>query len=482
MKKTLDDGVEIVRSRLVGRDFKMKGGGQPEQFFAATPPWEAKKLLFKMSMVNPKKGKLETKLMFIDVRKAHLIPVCNEKVFVELPDGRVVRLKKWLYGMRKAASSWEEFYTEKFVEKGFQPGSSCPVVFFNKETAVRVVVHGDDFTFSGHHLELVALRKWMESWCDIKFRGIMGSGRDDTKEIEILGRTLRRTNKGLELEASRNPRLKLLRDFGLNEDSKGLSCPVVQDKGKEEEGRVLCKHEASKFRGGVALMNFLGQDRPDVQFATKQASHKMATPTETDLPRLKRIARYLVEAERVVWHYPETDDEPGAVEVFVDSDWAGCLSTRKSTSGGVLSVAGTAMKSWSSTQGSVATSVAEAEYYAALKGAAEALGFASLARDLGHELKVILWSDSTAARGVAARKGLSSCTRHMEVKFLWLQGALAKGQLDWKKVHTYANPADVLTKPTAREEMRRRLALVGGELHATQSDRSLQARSEEGCR
>ena len=42
----------------------------------------------------------------------------------------------------------------------------------------------------------------MESWCDVKFRGIMGSGRDDTKEIEILGRTLRRTNKGLELEAT----------------------------------------------------------------------------------------------------------------------------------------------------------------------------------------------------------------------------------------------------------------------------------------
>ena len=57
--------------------------------------------------------------MFIDVRKAHLIPVCNEKVFVELPDGRVVRLKKWLCGMRKAASSCEEFYKEKFVEKVF---------------------------------------------------------------------------------------------------------------------------------------------------------------------------------------------------------------------------------------------------------------------------------------------------------------------------------------------------------------------------
>ena len=196
VKKTLDDGVEIVRNRLVGRDFKMKGGDKPKQLFAATPPWEAKKLLSKMSMVNPKKGKLETKLMFIDVRKAHFIPVCNEKVFVELPDGRVVRLKKWLYGMRKAAKSWEEFYTEKFVEKGFQPGSFCPVVFFNKETAVRVVVHGDDFTFSGHHLELVALRNWMESWCDIKFRGIMGSGRDDTKEIEILGAKIEEGKQG----------------------------------------------------------------------------------------------------------------------------------------------------------------------------------------------------------------------------------------------------------------------------------------------
>ena len=55
------------------------------------------------------------------------------------------------------------------------------------------------------------------------------------------------------------------------------------------------------------------------------------------------------------------------------------------------------------------------------------LGFASLARDLGYELKVVLWSDSTAARGVAATKGLSCRTRHMEVKFLWLHVHWQKG-------------------------------------------------------
>ena len=40
-------------------------------------------------------------------------------------------------------------------------------------------------------------------------------------------------------------------------------------------------------------MNFLGQDRRDVQYATKEASQKMTSPAETDLQRPKRIARYL---------------------------------------------------------------------------------------------------------------------------------------------------------------------------------------------
>ena len=41
VKKILDDGDEIARSRLVGRDFEMKGEGKPEQLFAATPPSES---------------------------------------------------------------------------------------------------------------------------------------------------------------------------------------------------------------------------------------------------------------------------------------------------------------------------------------------------------------------------------------------------------------------------------------------------------
>lgn len=41
-------------------------------------------------------------------------------------------------------------------------------------------------------------------------------------------------------------------------------------------------------------------------------------------------------------------------------------------------------------------------------------------RDLGWELQVPLWIGSSAAKGVRGRLGLGR-TRHIEVRFLWLQ-------------------------------------------------------------
>ena len=70
-------------------------------------------------------------------------------------------------------------------------------VFYNEKTQVRIVVHGDDFTFSGVKAELLKMRSTMEKWYDIKNRGMMGSDVDDIKKVTILGRTLRWTEDGL---------------------------------------------------------------------------------------------------------------------------------------------------------------------------------------------------------------------------------------------------------------------------------------------
>ena len=70
------DVVPEVRSRRVARDFKEKGDKDREDLFASMPPLEAKKALFKLAARRMKKkgfGKeRQMKMLFIDVRKAHL--------------------------------------------------------------------------------------------------------------------------------------------------------------------------------------------------------------------------------------------------------------------------------------------------------------------------------------------------------------------------------------------------------------------------
>ena len=60
--------------------------------------------------------------------------------------------------MRKAAAGWEEDYAKRLQGEGFRRGRGAPTVFWNEKTAVRVVVHGDDFTFAGVRKELEAKR------------------------------------------------------------------------------------------------------------------------------------------------------------------------------------------------------------------------------------------------------------------------------------------------------------------------------------
>ena len=64
--------------------------------------------------------------------------------------------------MRKAAAGWEEEHAKRFEKEGYKSGIGAPTVFHNKEAETRLVVHGDDFTFSGPRKELERIRKKMK--------------------------------------------------------------------------------------------------------------------------------------------------------------------------------------------------------------------------------------------------------------------------------------------------------------------------------
>ena len=184
----------------------------------------------------------------------------------------------------------------------------------------------------------------------------------------------------------------------------------------------------------------------------------MANPIERDWECLKKLARYLVGRERVVWKY-EWQEEGAKWRVNTDSDWAGCKATRKSCSGGVLMKGTHCIKTWCSTQGAIALSSAEAEFYSMVEGVLRGYDMVGLNRELGKEecvMSVILGTDSSAAKGFASRRGVGKM-RHMQVRWLWLQEEVKKGNVRVFKVKGVENPADLMTKFLSGEEIRRHL-------------------------
>ena len=106
--------------------------------------------------------------------------------------------------------------------------------------------------------------------------------------------------------------------------------------------------------------------------------------------------------------------------VYTDADHAGCLRTRKSTSGGVVVWSKALLKAWSRTQALVALSSGESELTAVTKVAAEALGIKSVLADFGVTVKIGIHSDATAALGICKRQGLGR-VRHLATADLWVQ-------------------------------------------------------------
>ena len=450
------DGRVEIRSRLVARDFKVKGDGREFEVFAAMPPLEAKRILFRMAALagsvkgDPQKGAV--KLMFIDIKKAHLNGKLREDEFayVQLPEeagGGVGRLRRWLYGMRPAASAWEEEYSDTVVTAGFMRGKSAPTVFWNPRSDARLVVWGDDFTVLGRDGDLREFRDELSKKYSVKVRAVLGPEPGDDKETRILNRKLTWGDSGLIYEGDEQHVKTIIAGMGLQEESKGLSQAVYKEDDGEDESEELEPWAARRYRSLAAVVNYLSLDRPDLQFAASVLGRSMARPTERAQLRLKKVARYLL-AHRVVEHVYSfgTADDARELVAWSDSDWAGDWVHRRSTTGGLLELAGGVVKSWSNRQGSVALSSGEAEFYAAGKAAIEAIGGQSLLKDLGWDVQLRVCLDASAAQSIASRQGLGKM-RHVDVRYLWLQEVVRAGRLQLQKVRGAENPADVLTKP-----------------------------------
>ena len=77
--------------------------------------------------------------------------------------------------------------------------------------------------------------------------------------------------------------------------------PVMRDGGGVEaleEVMLEGKWEHKEFRSKGATLNYLGQDRSDIQYSVKMICQGMSKPSEGGKARIKRVVRYLVGAKR----------------------------------------------------------------------------------------------------------------------------------------------------------------------------------------
>ncbi|CAK0860738.1 unnamed protein product, partial [Prorocentrum cordatum] len=478
------------RSRLVAQETKAQStiaGDDIGAVFAATPPLECLRLICSMVMSSdPSEGRV---LRFLDISRAH--PHCEIKrtVYIKLPEedpmsqeiGTRGLLRMALYGTRDAGQNFELTTAETVIGAGCDQSAFSPYVYCHKDLQVSFFHHGDDFVLEGSRGGTESICEALKTKFIVKDRGVLGPAPTDAKEITRLDRAMRWRDPwcqgGEAIEREADPRRAQILHAQLGMDprtTKSLSTPGLSQKLTPEVERELNEHEAAEYRSACMRMGYLALGRPEVQFTAKECARGMQRPTERHLRLLKRAGRFLIGAPRAIWKWGR-QRAPAVMDIYSDTDWAGCPITRRSTSSVVIKHGQHLIVTASTTQIPISMSSGEAEFYGCVRAVSRAIGMQSLCQGLGRDVSLRIWSDSAAALGIMQRRGCGK-VRHLETPTLWVQKALKDGRFQLAKVPGKSNPADLGTKFLDQAAMLRGLEMMSVKLSDAPLSSALQAK------
>ena len=104
-------------------------------------------------------------------------------------------------------------------------------------------------------------------------------------------------------------------------------------KGLRDGADGLDEQETQQCRSLVGTALHVGQDRPETQYATKEAARFVSGPTRAAKCMLKRLCICYSEAPVLSWSFPY-QEMPSEVRAVTDGNWAGELEGLRSTSCG----------------------------------------------------------------------------------------------------------------------------------------------------
>jgi hypothetical protein len=316
--------------------------------------------------------------------------------------------------------------------------------------------HGDDVLVAGQTREISILNRLVR-WVTDAPREAYTAPHMDGIENESGG-------EQIELEA--DPRHAAVAAAALGLDptkAKGVLVPFTRIGADERKcSPVLQERDERLFRSTTMRLAYLAGDRPEIIYGVKELARQSKEPRAVDMAGLKKVTRFLVNVPRLVL-IMRRQKGPLRVTAYSGSDHAGCATTRRSTSCYALFLGGICLRVGSGTQKVVATSSAEAEFYAGTRAASALLGAQRLLGDLGMERRLDvprLLLDATGGIGIILRRGIGA-VKHLATSTLWLQGAAFRRELEIDKVGTDRNVSDIGTKPLTSSVFWRHLWAMG---------------------
>ncbi|GJX57109.1 retrovirus-related pol polyprotein from transposon TNT 1-94 [Tanacetum coccineum] len=387
----------------------------------------------------------------MDVKTAFLNGPLKEEVYVAQPDGfvdpdhpdKVYRLRKALYGLKQAPRAWYDELSKFLISKGFTKGIIDPTLFTIKygEDILLVQIYVDDIIFGSTNPKFSKrFEKLMHGRFEMSLMGEMKF---------FLGLQIHQSPRGIFINQAKYT-LEILKKHGM-EKGQSIGTPMAM-KPKLDADLSGELADQTNYHSKIGSLMYLTSSRPDIVQVVCYCARYQARPTKKHLKEVKRIFRYLRGTIHMgLWYLKGSGFE---LTAFSDVDHAGCIDTRKSTSGGIQFL-GDKLVSWmSKKQDCTAMSSAKAEYVALSASCAQVIWMRTQLKDYGFNYnKVPLYYDSQSAIAISCNPVQHSCTKHIQTRYHFIKEQVENGIIELYFIRSEYQLADMFTKALPEERI-----------------------------
>lgn len=211
----------------------------------------------------------------------------------------------------------------------------------------------------------------------------------------------------------------------------------------------------------IGCLRYLADStRPDIALITGYLGRYAQSPTTFHWKAGLRVIRYLLSTANKGIHYNNTLQE--TLRAYTDSDFAACITTRRSTSGTLITYNQSPIAWQSKRQRLIATSTWAAEYIAAFHTAQHIMCIRNLLKDLQHieHKPTTVHIDNAGALKTANTEHPTPKSKHIDVKYHYLKELIQHKHITLEYIPSTKNAADILTKALKPAQYKQKLDLL----------------------